>query len=321
MYLREAIESVINQTYRPLECIVVDDGSTDNTEPMITDIQNNTDDQFFLKYIKQSNAGSQVARNTGTSVATGEFIQYLDSDDLLYPRKLEVQIIFLQENIEFDGIFGDWDKGTILNKETIIAPKESNLITQILNGRCIQTLSFLFRRTIVNKTGKWDVLLKRNQEIDFHLSTIIAGGNFIYEPLICGLWRQHTGASISRNSDLIAVLYFFKKWEKLLYEKGLYTPEIEKGILSNCFWFLNTFTSAIFKEKLALLKHIHELDANHAVFSLKKFRICKILGGLDFALKMFLINNIIKRGINSKVQKLRTNILVLKNNKIDGTGC
>ncbi len=93
-YLAEAIDSVFAQDYHPFEIIVVDDGSVDDT----ADIAKLYKDD--VRYIYQSNQGHAAAKNTGISVAEGEFIAFLDADDLWAPHKLRAQIGFLIENPE-----------------------------------------------------------------------------------------------------------------------------------------------------------------------------------------------------------------------------
>ena len=82
--IKKAIDSVLNQTWNDLEVIVVDDGSTDNTSQVISEIK---DDR--LKYVHQENAGACVARNRGINLASGEIIAFHDSDDLWRVDKLE----------------------------------------------------------------------------------------------------------------------------------------------------------------------------------------------------------------------------------------
>src|SRR6185503_20150635 len=82
--LREAVASVLSQTYRPIELIVVDDGSTDDT-PRVADELGETHPQE-VRVIHQSNTGPGLAREAGRHSALGEFIQYLDSDDLILPE-------------------------------------------------------------------------------------------------------------------------------------------------------------------------------------------------------------------------------------------
>src|SRR5690348_4736208 len=94
-FLKAAVESVIHQTYRPIECFIIDDGSTDNTNEVVKRLMDKNDEEFMVKYIYQDRSGTQSARNAGTSASTGEFIQYLDSDDVLYPEKIEKQVSFM----------------------------------------------------------------------------------------------------------------------------------------------------------------------------------------------------------------------------------
>lgn len=85
--IRAAVESVLKQSYADLELIVVDDGSTDDTEAVLKGI-----DDDRLRYIYQENAGACVARNTGIAAARGEYIAFHDSDDIWHPTKLEKQM-------------------------------------------------------------------------------------------------------------------------------------------------------------------------------------------------------------------------------------
>ena len=90
-FLAEAIDSVMAQTYRPIEVIVVDDGSTDNTANIATSYPD-------IQYIYQPNQGVSVARNTGISKARGKYLAFLDADDTWHPDKLKIQIQHLKEN-------------------------------------------------------------------------------------------------------------------------------------------------------------------------------------------------------------------------------
>src|SRR5438094_204673 len=87
LMLREAVASVVAQAYRPIEIIIVDDGSTDDTARVADELAND-----FTRVIHQANAGPGAAREAGRLVARGEFIQHLDSDDLLLQRKFELQV-------------------------------------------------------------------------------------------------------------------------------------------------------------------------------------------------------------------------------------
>lgn len=101
-YLRHAIDSVLAQTYSDLELIVIDDGSTDNTKSVVESYKNS----IVYRYI--NNSGPAIARNTGMQLAQGEYIAYLDSDDIYYPRKIEIQVAFLDFFKEADMVYTEF---------------------------------------------------------------------------------------------------------------------------------------------------------------------------------------------------------------------
>src|SRR5437868_2002167 len=88
-FLSQSIESVLQQTYDNFEVIVIDDGSTDNTEAVLSDYKD------AIHYIKKNNGGPSGARNLGIAEAKGEFIAFQDSDDLWLPEKLQLQMEYL----------------------------------------------------------------------------------------------------------------------------------------------------------------------------------------------------------------------------------
>ena len=97
--LAETLESVKTQTYRPIELIVVDDGSEDDTADRVEGWRkDNEDDQFAVLYERQSNQGTSAARNRGLEICSGEYIQLLDSDDLIHPDKISTGIRDINEH-------------------------------------------------------------------------------------------------------------------------------------------------------------------------------------------------------------------------------
>ena len=121
-FIVETLDSVVTQTYRPMEIIVVDDGSTDRTAEIVKDYQqmrkltsrpvsrlssDSTGKPDNLIYIYQQNSGPSKARNTGIKAAKGDYIAFLDADDLWMDYKLEKQINLFRKDAEIDIVFSD----------------------------------------------------------------------------------------------------------------------------------------------------------------------------------------------------------------------
>jgi len=169
-----SIKSVLNQTFRNLEVIVVDDGSTDNTEDEVNKI---TDKR--IKYIKlSSNRGGSNARNVGIKNATGQFISFQDSDDIFYPNKIEKQI---KNIINKNSIF-DFCKINVIYNSTYSylipnARQENSIIKgEIFNelisrGNFISTQSMIIR-TKYMKNHLFDIEMPRLQDYDVILGMI-----------------------------------------------------------------------------------------------------------------------------------------------------
>jgi glycosyltransferase involved in cell wall biosynthesis len=276
--LEIAIESIIEQSYRPIECIVVDDGSTDTTPEIMRKYEGNRNDQLTIQYIIQKNAGSQVARNTGTKASTGEYIQYLDSDDLLYPQKLENQVKYLQQNQGCDGVFGDWRKGLPETNEVVKGYASEDLITQMLIDRCVANFSFLMRRSIVSKTGAWDPAIRRNQEIDFHIRGLLAGARFEYQSCDTGLWRMHASERIANTTGLNDVVFFYQKMEHLLNERQLFPDKLKEKIASLYMWLISQYIDKPNQSLVHMLGEAVRLNPTVPFYSGKMKWLAKILG-------------------------------------------
>lgn len=98
-YLKECIDSVLNQTFTDFEFIIIDDGSTDNTESII---KSYTDDRIV--YVKKKHDGISEALNLGIRKSVGLYIARMDADDMMYPNRLEVQLSFLEQHPEYDAV-------------------------------------------------------------------------------------------------------------------------------------------------------------------------------------------------------------------------
>lgn len=159
-YIGETIESVLNQTYKNFEMIIVDDASTDNTEEVVNSYHDKR-----IKYVKlKTNSGPAVARNTAMELAKGKYMAFLDSDDIWVSDKIEKQIKFIKKN-KYKIICSNYEqideKGNKLNK-TISCKKKVNYNGILLS--CPVGNSTVFYD--VSKLGKFKIpnIRKRNDD-------------------------------------------------------------------------------------------------------------------------------------------------------------
>ncbi len=285
--LEAAIESVISQTYRPIECIVVDDGSAENVEGLVHKLIAVQKDDMQIRYLHQRHAGSQSARNAGTLACSGEFIQYLDSDDVLYRDKIETQVNFLSSHPGCDAVFGSWRDGTPSNSEFVQAYAKEDLIGQFLTERCIANFSFLMKRLLVNAIGPWDVEIKRNQEIDYHLRGLILNAKYCFNELETGLVRSHESARISTLTGTKEIHHFYQKWEKKLIEKEIFSEDLRKKIAGLYIWFF-TMDLRHNSATVEILSGAIRLDNTNGFFQSKKLKLMRRLAGTKPAIWLWL---------------------------------
>ena len=174
--LREAVASVVRQTYRPIEIIIVDDGSTDETTRVADELTSTH--PFEVRALHVLNGGPGWAREAGRQVARGEFIQYLDSDDLLWPRKFESQVKGLRSGscgVSYGKTrFYHINSGTqdVIEKRT--GERITTMFPSMLVGRWWSTSCPLYRRDLVDQAGPW---LSLRSEEDWEYDCRIARQN------------------------------------------------------------------------------------------------------------------------------------------------
>ena len=201
-FLAEALESVVAQTYRPIECIIVDDGSTDGTAEVAGRFERLSRQDLVIQCLHQTNQGAQAARNAGVSASRGEFIQYLDGDDVLDRDKLARQVDFLatEAGQVVDVVYGDarflLAKGDEFQagKEIGMGPVDDflvGLLVSLLGIRFNPSFSYLSRRTAVQACGPWHLDLPINQDYGYFLRMACLGLRFHYAPGMTGFYRKH----------------------------------------------------------------------------------------------------------------------------------
>lgn len=204
-YLERCVKSVIYQTFTNLECIIIDDGSTDNTHAISLQLAN-LDSR--IKYYHKENGGLPAARNFGLNHAQGQWIQYLDADDWIHPDKIKLQLSYLSqientsENIVF---YSDYTR-VFFDKNDKIIQNQTNIIGALTSEQLIQRLLIpdflansphpaLQQCMLINKNifinSQFPEHLKALGDRYFALDILNKGAKFIYVPIIAAFYTKH----------------------------------------------------------------------------------------------------------------------------------
>lgn len=199
-WIGETLRSALAQELGDLEVIVVDDGSTDGSADIVAR-------EFpAVHLVRTPNGGPSKARNLGTALASGDFIQYLDADDLLAPGKLTVQLAALHET-GADVAYGDWQRlscdgdGVYRQAELAARRIEGSAEIALFTDFWCPPAAYLYRRTIIERIGGWNEGLPVIQDARFALDAALRGGNFVYTPRLMAWYRQHRKGSVSSRNQ------------------------------------------------------------------------------------------------------------------------
>lgn len=182
-YLGEAVESVLCQSYKPIEIIVVDDGSTDGCPEVLKDFAAD------VRYVSQPHGGAGVARNRGVALSQGSFISFLDSDDIWGKDKLLLQMNAIDKDSGLDMVFGHIQQfhSPELDEETkakIYCPSGK------MPGYVAGTM--LIRRESFEKVGSFAVEWKTGEFIDWYSRAVERGLKSVMLPEVVMRRRLHT---------------------------------------------------------------------------------------------------------------------------------
>ncbi len=196
-WIAETLASVFTQSV-PLEVIVVDDGSTDRSASIAEQAPGP------VRLIRQSAQGASAARNAGTAAASGEYIQYLDADDVLEPRTLGERLA-LMEQTGADVVLTPWMRWErqptgLFESAGIVRPVLGNRPElDIFVGAWWPPGAILYRRAIVDRVGAWRTDLPIIQDARFLLDAALAGATFAHAEGVGVRYRVHGPDSLSRR--------------------------------------------------------------------------------------------------------------------------
>lgn len=173
--LQETLGSLLRQTYSPIEIVVVDDGSTDGTQQIVQTIAADLPDGRELAYHRQDPAGGPVARNTGAKLTKGEYIVFMDDDDVVPDRFIEVRLNAITANPGANFAFGLWKIFDVVDGKhrihTTLGARPKNGSFDWYSFICgdwqLLLQGCLIQRDLVCQTGPWDTGLLKSQDLEY----------------------------------------------------------------------------------------------------------------------------------------------------------
>ncbi len=215
-YIKKTLQSCIEQTYKNVEIIVVNDGSVDDSEAIIFEIRDER-----LKYYSLSNNGPCSARNFGIERAVGELFQFLDADDILHPQKIEMQVnqyLAYGPDYVFSGIMGNiiddkkkLEKGfEFYYKDLKVADYFREMFSNF--GKYYTTGIWLVSRKLIMKTHGWDEKVLLNNDGEYFSRLILLSEGIIFCPGAIFYYRRDVPLSVSKRFT-----------SKKIYESWLYS--------------------------------------------------------------------------------------------------
>ncbi|BAZ16920.1 family 2 glycosyl transferase [Calothrix sp. NIES-4071] len=236
-YIEKCVKSVLAQTYTDIECILVDDGSKDNTREIAEQLMTlDSRVQYFYK----ENGGLSSARNFGIEKARGEWIQCLDPDDWIHEDKTRFQLSYLEgldnQNNQNVLFYCDYERVFLDNDQNILR-REPNIIGSLTRDQLIQRLLLpdflasspfpvLQQCMLVKKelllSKKFDDGLKALQDRDFALELLDKGVDFIYTPIVGAYYTKHE-TNMSSNWEYMkndyVLFYEIESRKNVLFQK------------------------------------------------------------------------------------------------------
>ncbi|MEI8203324.1 MAG: glycosyltransferase family 2 protein [Bacteroidota bacterium] len=212
VYLKETLDSVLAQTHTKWECIIVNDGSTDETE-IIANTYCIKDKRFI--YIRKVNGGLSSARNAGLKLATGEYIQFLDSDDLIREDKFEIQLSSLTENnadvlVSNHNLFIENLKNTFENhfSNATYNFTQEGFLYQWNVDFVIAIHSGLFsRKFLIDNEILFDETVKAREDWIFWCTLAINNATFSHQDFKLAHYRVHKGSMTNDRNRMLVSLF------------------------------------------------------------------------------------------------------------------
>jgi glycosyltransferase involved in cell wall biosynthesis len=291
-FIAETIESIINQSYKNWELIIVDDGSTDKSLEIVRSFESKK-----IKVFSQPNKGASAARNYGLEQSTGEYIQYLDADDILASNKFETQVNLLQSSSPDCITSCAWGRFQNSVSQAQFKPEKVwsdyspiNWLIDSWEGHgMMQTACWLTPRTVIEKAGLWNEDLSLNDDGEYFCRVLLNSSGIRFASNTAVYYRSGLSSSLSQQRSINAKISAFKVCES--YREQMLavcdTPQTRHAIMLNYLRFIYEFYPSpkeLMNQSFDCIKVLGY--ENLELLGGKKFQLLARLIGLKLALKL-----------------------------------
>lgn len=202
-FLEECVAAIFAHSEMAAEFLIVDDCSTDSTHEVVKNFQSSYCAETIRYFRLEKNSGAQVARNRGIAEARGEFLMFVDSDDVVVPEGVLQVLRHLQAKPELDYAYGkvlmaDEALQPLPGKAPVGAAFE-NVPVEVA-GYHWHTMGPIYRRRCIEKVGPWNLDLTGSQDWEYQTRVKLFGGRGEFVAALVGYWRQHTGGRVGTRS-------------------------------------------------------------------------------------------------------------------------
>ncbi len=258
-FISDTINSVLNQTYKDFEIIVVDDGSTDNTKQILERFGSK------IKLIEQENSERAISRNNGVKNSSGEYIAFLDSDDVWILDKLENQVNLLDSNLDAILVYGQSLRIDEKGKKIKTAKRQlqgfsGDVFENLLMRNFIVSATPVIRREHFEKTIGFQTKYIPYEDWEFWLRFSLLGKFlFINRPL--AYYRIHSAQSVklvqAEKIELVTKSLLEDSFKLKEDINGLKKQSLGLANLRFCYWYMLANQTAKAKEKLYIAKELN----------------------------------------------------------------
>lgn len=300
----ETLDSIVAQTYTHWECIIVDDGSTDNTDELVKEYVAKDPRFQYHKRPDSHKPGGNGARNFGFEVSKGRFIVFLDSDDFLEEFCLQNRVeknINIHKNEVLVFCMGVFREG-VKTQEILNNLNSSNYLETFFKGKIPWTINCVFwQRELFVEIGKFDEDFLRLQDVDLHIRLLLNGNKIVLINEVDSWYRFSATHTSSKKLTKAIIVNSHVKLIKKFYDKAFLDFNLRNSIQDSIFRILNLYVFRV--DGVFGFKNIIQLQKEFSVFSKKGFLKLRLLDIFIYKTRLYKISGVYTRSKKKCIQK------------------